>query len=62
MNEDDKKVEEVLDTLDTGHINRNRCKKCGSTETVMKNYSMMWHEGDIYCAKCGEYIRMFDAG
>lgn len=39
-----------------------RCPNCGSTETEMRNYSMMWHEGAIHCAKCGEFIRIFDAG
>jgi len=38
------------------------CPECGSTEFEMRNYSMMWHEGDIHCAKCGKFIRRFDAG
>jgi len=36
--------------------------KCGSTEFEMRNYEAMWHEGDIHCARCGEFIRRFDAG
>jgi len=39
-----------------------KCPKCGSTEFEMRNYSMMWHDGDIHCARCGEFIRVFDAG
>lgn len=39
-----------------------KCPECGSEEFEMRNYSMMWHEGDIHCAKCGEFIRTFDAG
>ena len=38
-----------------------RCK-CGSTEFEMRNYSAMWHEGDIYCRRCGAFIERFDAG
>lgn len=38
------------------------CPKCGKVgETEMFNYSMMWHDGDIYCV-CGQFIRHFDAG
>ena len=40
----------------------NTACECGSTEFEMRNYSMMWHEGDIHCARCGKYIRAFDAG
>lgn len=32
------------------------------SEHVVKNYSMMWHDGDIHCAVCDTYIRMYDAG
>lgn len=38
------------------------CSDCGSTEFVMKNYSMAWHDGDIHCAGCDKFIRYFDAG
>lgn len=38
------------------------CPKCGGTTFEMRNYSMMWHDGDIHCAACGEFIRVFDAG
>jgi uncharacterized Zn finger protein (UPF0148 family) len=43
-------------------VNNTKCPKCGSTEFELKNYSMMWHDGDIHCARCGEFIRRFDAG
>jgi transcription initiation factor TFIIIB Brf1 subunit/transcription initiation factor TFIIB len=39
-----------------------KCPECGSTEFEMRNYEMMWHEGDIHCAQCGRFIRRFDAG
>ncbi len=38
------------------------CPKCGGTEFEVRNYSMLWHDGDIHCAVCGRYIRGFDAG
>ena len=43
-------------------VSNTQCPKCGSTEFEMRNYEMMWHEGDIHCEKCGEFIRHFDAG
>lgn len=36
--------------------------QCGSTDFEMRNYSMMWHDGDVYCAQCGKFIRSWDAG
>lgn len=41
---------------------REACAQCGSTETAMRDYDPRWHEGDIYCAKCGVFMRHFDAG
>lgn len=41
------------------------CPKCGDDNPdhrEMRNYSMMWHEGDIHCTNCGAFIRYFDAG
>jgi len=38
------------------------CPDCGSTEFEMRNYEQLWHEGDIHCARCGKFIRRFDAG
>lgn len=38
------------------------CPQCGSTEFEMRNYSQIWHDGDIHCKKCGKFIRTFDAG
>jgi Zn ribbon nucleic-acid-binding protein len=39
-----------------------KCPECGATDFEMRNYEMMWHEGDIHCARCGKFIRRFDAG
>lgn len=40
------------------------CPKCGSppSDHELRNYSMMWHEGDIHCVKCETFVRSFDAG
>lgn len=38
------------------------CPECGSTDFEMRNYEMSSHEGDIHCARCGKFIRRFDAG
>lgn len=39
-----------------------KCQDCGSTDFVLRDYSMAAHDGDIHCAKCGKFIRVFDAG
>lgn len=41
------------------------CPTCGDKDSKnreVRNYSMMWHEGDIHCTVCGGFIRTFDAG
>lgn len=46
------------------------CPECGSTDHfVVENYSLMWHDGDVYCHNLeqhvsGEkvYVRGYDAG
>jgi len=40
------------------------CPKCGSppNQHELRNYSMMWHEGDIVCLNCETYVRGYDAG
>ena len=40
------------------------CPKCGSppSEHEVRNHSLMWHDGDVHCTKCGAYVRMYDAG
>ena len=39
-----------------------KCPECGSTDFEMRDYELMWHEGNIHCARCGHFIRHFDAG
>jgi uncharacterized Zn finger protein (UPF0148 family) len=38
------------------------CPDCGAAKFELRNYSEIWHDGDIHCAKCGTFIRRFDAG
>lgn len=40
------------------------CPECDSAPEnhELRNYSMMWHEGDIHCGKCGTFVRYYDAG
>jgi hypothetical protein len=48
-----------------GHL-VNDYKKCPVDPNhkgyVVRNYDMMWHDGDVHCAECGAYIRTYDAG
>lgn len=45
------------------YTKRNGCQSCGfEGEHEMRNYSPLWHDGDIHCGQCGAYVRMFDAG
>lgn len=39
----------------------NTCATCGSHNVHVENYSMMWHDGDVFCEN-GHYVRMWDAG
>lgn len=40
------------------------CPKCGSppSEHEVRNHSLMWRDGDVYCTRCGAYVRLYDAG
>lgn len=38
------------------------CPHCSSEDYEVRNYNQDLHDGDMYCKKCGTYIRMFDAG
>lgn len=41
------------------------CPGCGDTDPnhrEMRNYSIIWHEADIHCTECGEFVRYWDAG
>lgn len=40
------------------------CPHCGAppSEHEVRNHSLMWHDGDVHCRRCGGYVRMYDAG
>jgi predicted Zn finger-like uncharacterized protein len=38
------------------------CPKCGGTRFVVKNYDIIWRDGDVHCADCDTYVRVYDAG
>lgn len=40
------------------------CPNCGAppSEQEVRNYSMMWHDGDVHCTRCGTRVRSYDAG
>ncbi len=40
------------------------CPKCDSPpkDHELRNHSLMWHDGDVYCTKCWEFVRSWDAG
>ncbi len=48
----------------TGHgINTyKKCPSCGGTNFEVRNHSLIWHDGDVYCKDCGAYVRSYDAG
>lgn len=39
-----------------------KCPKCGGTNFEVRNYNMMWQDGDVYCKDCNVYVRGYDAG
>lgn len=44
------------------HHYRGHCPECYSTKMKLENYTMSQQDGDVICAQCGTYIRMYDAG
>lgn len=44
--------------------NSPNCPGCGAppSQHEVRNYSLMWHDGDVHCTKCGTYVRPYDAG
>ncbi len=46
------------------HPNSPSCPNCGAPpgEHEVQNYSMIWHDGNVYCKKCNAYVRAYDAG
>lgn len=39
-----------------------KCPKCNGTNFTVKNYDMMWHDGEVWCVDCNVYVREYDAG
>lgn len=37
-------------------------KECKHERQEVRNYSAIWHDGDIHCVDCGKFIRYYDAG
>jgi hypothetical protein len=53
------------DDLEPNHLVSNH-KKCPVDPThrgfEIRNYNLRTLDGDVHCAQCGAYIRMYDAG
>jgi len=62
MSEPEDRAVYVVDDDGEVVVANTKCPECGSTEFKMRDYSEMWHEGNIHCARCGKFIRRFDAG
>ena len=63
------KKEETSDILVAGpfHILASgspNCPKCGAppSKHEVKNHSILWGDGDVYCTECGSFVRIYDAG
>lgn len=39
------------------------CPKCGSppSDHQLREYDPKFHDGEVYCLKCGAYVRYWDA-
>lgn len=66
MTKKKKKIQEVPEQF-VAHIlaqTSPNCPKCNSTPCnhEVRNYDLMWHDGDVHCKKCGAYVRTYDAG
>jgi hypothetical protein len=63
---DDEKFKLVAGTNSSGMnhgVNTyKKCPKCGGTNFEVRNYDMMWHDGDVWCVDCDVYVRGYDAG
>ena len=40
------------------------CPSCDAppSEHEVRNHDLAMHDGDVYCTKCGAYVRLYDAG
>lgn len=52
-------------SIPSRRTNINQCPQCGTDDyrkREVRNYCVLWQDGDIYCTVCEAYIRYFDAG
>jgi uncharacterized Zn finger protein (UPF0148 family) len=47
-----------------GHVinTYKKCPKCGGSNFEVRNYDLMWHDGEVWCTDCDVYVRGYDAG
>lgn len=40
------------------------CPRCGAppSEHEVRDYDMVWHDGNVHCTRCGAYVCMYNAG
>lgn len=53
------------DKWEPGHmINTYKsCPKCGKTDELeVRNYDLIWHDGEVWCRRCDVKVRTYDAG
>lgn len=50
--------------VDNGVSTCPNAMECGQQpgEFEIRNYSLMWHDGEVCCTRCGTKIRDWDAG
>lgn len=63
----DEKPDDIKLTLGDGPVGHGinlykKCPQCGGTNFEVRNYDMMWQDGDVYCIPCNFYVRGYDAG
>jgi hypothetical protein len=50
---------EIMHAINTYKV----CPKCGQTDALeVRNYDEMFRDGEVWCARCNEYVRGYDAG
>lgn len=64
MEEDKKPFCEICKVEVWSLYTHKHCPNCNASpkDQEVRNYDMMWHDGDVYCTKCDTYIRGYDAG
>jgi hypothetical protein len=39
-----------------------RCPQCSGTNFTVRDYSLLWHDGEVWCLDCNVFVRSYDAG